>query len=348
VNTTIISRKSSAEEFVDEILPGDEEEPSSKRVKGMAPYVIERTFLPTQIQDRHFIYHTGLSFISSEKGNDTFDRLKNAHIQRFTAISDTGTQKSAWIFDHLFSEEESDDLRKFAEAKNYPVEVFANATSARNGEKPAQSLKFEDTYEVVTFANCAEIQTIQAIFASIGKKMQATVSLQPWKACEKRRERIVCAEAVVTNRVEEISKEASDLGWHADYNPAKGLFFGITMLGKPNHELYRTPFENGAKNCPWLISAILYIAAKNFKQDEWKMGTIFKSETSTPYRVSAKHARLILFEGDALHSMEKSEIPSGETTWRVSFVWKLIIRPNQPDHSSSLKSEFTKLIDTIK
>ncbi|HLB52864.1 MAG TPA: hypothetical protein VJK48_04075 [Chlamydiales bacterium] len=125
-----------------------------------------------------------------------------------------------------------------------------------------------------------------------------------------------------------MSEESSDHGKHRDCNPSSKISFGIPILYEEG-KTHGPQFSNGALGKPWLISLMLYVTAPNFKP-EYQMGTTFYDESNqAPVRVDSQHMRLVLFESDLLHSIEASKIPAGISTWRLSYVFKLIVNPRK-------------------
>ena len=78
------------------------------------------------------------------------------------------------------------------------------------------------------------------------------------------------------------------------------------------------------------------------------MGTIFcKKNGEIASKADCRHMRFVLFEGDILHSIEESKIPPEVSTWRVSYVFKLIINP-RAESKKSLRTVFYELLKSYK
>jgi hypothetical protein len=89
---------------------------------------------------------------------------------------------------------------------------------------------------------------------------------------------------------------------------------------------------------------MLYTTAENF-EESYGMGTTFyESDGSIQATLDCRHMRLVLFEGDILHSFSSSNIPVGIETSRVSWVYKLVLNPKSP--SQCVKQDFRELMHT--
>jgi hypothetical protein len=129
-------------------------------------------------------------------------------------------------------------------------------------------------------------------------------------------------------------------GKHRDYHPSEGVPFTIPCLYAPGDHPAR--FENGSTGKPFLLSLMLYVAEENFQPD-FGMGTVFYSEQGQLLmRAECRPMRLILFEGDIIHSIESSRLPAAIETWRISYVFKLIVNPKRAD--LSLKQQLREVL----
>ena len=64
------------------------------------------------------------------------------------------------------------------------------------------------------------------------------------------------------------------------------------------------------------------------------MGTVFYDKRGAPLlRTDCRNMRLIFFEGDIFHSIEESKIPDEVKTWRISYVFKLIVNPKEENQN---------------
>jgi hypothetical protein len=95
---------------------------------------------------------------------------------------------------------------------------------------------------------------------------------------------------------------------------------------------------------------MIYVTAENYDED-YKMGTRFwNQEGSQFWDVPCRHGRVVIFEGDIFHSMSASAITENISTWRVSYVYKLIFNPKKPNQSlkTHLFEFLSSFIDTLK
>ncbi len=90
---------------------------------------------------------------------------------------------------------------------------------------------------------------------------------------------------------------------------------------------------------------MLYVTAKTFFP-EYRLGTVFYDRNDNIVeRVECKNMRLVFFEGDIFHSIEESQIPPELKTWRISYVFKLIVNPKDPNRS--VKKIFFDLFSNV-
>lgn len=234
--------------------------------------------------------------------------------------------KELYIFDSFFSDAEIENIRLYSRSSSFSRMSYASHESREQGEEPARSMNNQEKW--LFFSNPPEIvKNLFAFFGFLGEKINADISLLPWDLADEN----ITSSAVATNRLESASKESMQLGKHQDYNTEK-LAFGIPILyekGEKKH--YPGSFVNGGENFPWLVSCMLYATEDTFVHDQYGLGTIFcdkNGEVATT--VSAVNGRFVLFEGDILHSIEESHIPKEISSWRVSYVFKLILNPKEP------------------
>jgi hypothetical protein len=62
-------------------------------------------------------------------------------------------------------------------------------------------------------------------------------------------------------------------------------------------------------------------------------------------RADCRNMRIIFFEGDIFHSMEESRIPDNVKTWRVSYVFKMVMNPREKDQN--IKKCFSEYISNL-
>lgn len=188
------------------------------------------------------------------------------------------------------------------------------------------------------------IKEIYKLLGILSHRMNADISTLPWDLCDQN----ICASAVATNKLQSASRESMEMGKHEDFNTEKGIPFGIPILYKKEKTFFPGSFVNGDPGNPWLISLMVYATEDNFLATEYGMGTIFcKKNGEIASKADCRHMRFVLFEGDILHSIEESKIPPEVSTWRVSYVFKLIINPRE-ESKKSLRTVFYELLKSYK
>lgn len=269
------------------------------------------------------------SFSSSEY------RLKNCSLMHKEIEG-----KDIYLYDNFFSDIEGEEMCKYSREASFSRSSYASNESQEKGEEPARSMNNKEKWEF--FAKPPQpIKEIYKFLETVGDKLNADISTLPWDLCDQK----ICASAVATNRLEKVSQESMDMGKHEDFNTQEGIPFGIPILYSKDNNHFSGSFKNGAIGNPWLISFMLYATENNFKSPEWGVGTIFcNNDGKTEVTADCKHMRFVIFEGDIVHSIEKSNIPPEFKTWRVSYVFKLMMNPKE--QGKSLKKEFNNLMKT--
>ena len=272
------------------------------------------------VNDYIFIFHS-----LKEEQEGIQRALKNASID---ASSISG--KHIVIIDNFFTSKEGNEMRRSTEFLDHSVPYPTNDISVSRGEDPPKSLTLNDRLGVfLTKPGC--IAKIYQLFAHLGDQMQAVVSSHRWHFGK--------SGNFTTNFLTRASEQTEKFGYDQDYEPETGSICSFPKVySKENHA--RT-YVNGSQGNPYLLSVILYMAAQNFNPD-WGMGTNFKESDGKIRAIRCQHMRLVLFEGDIEHGIQRSRIPEGLTTWRVSYVWKICFRPRTAD-APALNERFAKL-----
>ncbi|MDQ3239261.1 MAG: hypothetical protein M3P33_01940 [bacterium] len=247
-------------------------------------------------------------------------RLKDCSIQHNSI-----EEKDLYIFDQFFLESESANLRTYSKNATFSRSSYACQESREKGEEPARSMNNKEKWEF--FAKPPQpIKEVYKLLGMFANRINADISTLPWDLCDQS----ICASAVATNKLERASKESMEMGKHEDFNTEKGIPFGIPILYEKEKTFYPGNFINGAPGNPWLVSLMVYATEDNFLIPEYGLGTIFcKKDGEIAAKADCCHMRFVLFEGDILHSIEESKIPPEISTWRVSYVFKLIINPRE-------------------
>ena len=124
-------------------------------------------------------------------------------------------------------------------------------------------------------------------------------------------------------------------GVHKDYNPKEKLPFVIPNLYDSIFP-HIGNFENGQQGKPYMLSLLLYSTEDNFLPS-FRTGTVFlSSDKKTKKESDCLNGGIVLFEGDIDHSLAMSSIPAGIDTWRVSYVYKIILNPRKENSNIKL------------
>ncbi len=262
---------------------------------------------------------------------DTLSRLKNCTTQHASI-----DHKDLYLFDHFFQKEEGDELRHFFGNASFSRHSYGSPESIEKGEKPAGSMNNKERWDL--FSNPpSSINEIYKLFNCLADLLDAEITTLPWELVHKD----TGSPSVIANFHKEISHDSMELGKHQDCNPEEGVLFSIPILYSSNGEVHQKSFINGSKGKPWMVSLMLYVTSENFRP-EYHMGTVFYKDNGEPVvRANCTHTRLVLFAGDIFHTPEESKIPEGINTWRISYVFKLLMNPKREDQS--LKESFASL-----
>ncbi len=264
-------------------------------------------------------------------------RLKDCALQH---ISIEG--KDIYIFDNFFLEQEGADMRTYSKNATFSRSSYAHQESREKGEEPARSMNNKEKWEF--FSKPPQpIAEINKLLGMLAQRLNADISTLPWDICDQH----MAASAVATNRHERVSRMSVETGKHEDFNTEKGIPFAIPMLYAKEQTFYPGNFVNGAEGNPWLVSLMLYATEDNFLTHEYGIGTLFcKKDGDIVAKAACQHMRFVIFEGDILHTVEESHIPAEINTWRISYVYKLMLNPRQA--GQSLKKAFYELLKSYK
>ncbi|HEX2582629.1 MAG TPA: hypothetical protein VHL30_00745 [Chlamydiales bacterium] len=264
---------------------------------------------------------------------DSLSRIRNS-----TFIHHEIGEKELYLIDGFFTEEEAVAMREFSGKASFSREIFASSESQQRGQTPTCSMNSKEKWDF--FANPpAPVKEFYKLVALLSHILDVEITTFPWDLVQGK----LCSPAVNTNRIREHSKESVELDKHRDVDlEKKGIAFGIPILYGQEKAYFPNHFDNGAAGQPWLVTVMIYSTADNF-HPEYGMGTVFyneEGEIST--RAECLHMRMVLFEGDIIHSAEHSNLPAGVSTERVSYVFKLTMNPKREDQSA--KREFREIL----
>lgn len=248
--------------------------------------------------------------------------------------------KDLYVVDDFFSKHEAESIRSFSEKATFSIHSYGSEEAIAKGERPARSMNSKERWNF--FSSPPEgIQEFYKLLANMAYLMDAEITTLPWDLCAQGTN----TSSVVGNFLEQVSYQSMELGKHRDSYPKKGISFGIPILYEKEEKLfYDSTFINGEEGKPWVISAMIYVTEENFLS-HYQMGTVFYKDNEKECLFTECHnARVVFFEGDILHSIEESKIPSDLKTWRVSYVFKLVINPK--DKHLSMKQKFSEIFNT--
>lgn len=272
-----------------------------------------------------------------QTSHSTDSRLKGCSVQH---VSIDG--KDLYIFDDFFTASEGKELQDFSRSTSFSRQSYGSPEAIQKGQQPAYSMNGKERWQF--FSNPPKaIQELYKLFGQLGARLNADVTTLPWELVDQGAHG---SPSVIANKLERASSESMGAGKHQDYNPEKNTFFAIPVLYSNKGEVHPSSFVNGEAGRPWMVSVMVYATEEGFLQ-EYRMGTAFYQKNGElAERVDCRNMRLVFFEGDIFHSMEESKIPVDVKTWRVSYVFKLILNPVGKDQN--IKSAFFNLLSDQK
>ncbi|HSX03435.1 MAG TPA: hypothetical protein VLG76_01765 [Rhabdochlamydiaceae bacterium] len=249
--------------------------------------------------------------------------------------------KDLYILDGFFEKSEGEAMQAFSKKATFSRNSYGSPEAIERGEKPAGSMNGKERWQF--FSNPpSPILELYKLVGMIAHRINAEITTLPWELCDKKSHG---SPAIIANLLAEASNESMDLGKHQDCNPATGISFAIPVLYSADKATFDQKFINGDPGKPWIVSVMLYATDEAYLP-EYCMGTVFYRENGElSLSTNCSNMRLVIFEGDIFHSIEESKIPSGINTWRVSYIFKLIINPHQENQSA--KKMFCEWISNL-
>lgn len=240
--------------------------------------------------------------------------------------------KDVYFIDGFFSEEEAERGRDYFSRATFSKNSYGSPEAIEKGEEPARSMDSKERW--LFFSTPPQpVLILYQFFKMCAHCLHVQICTFPWELCDSN---AVGSSSVVVNFLEKMSQESMELGKHRDCDPSAAMHFGIPNLYEST--LHPPHFENGEEGKPWLISVMLYVTDETFLP-EHQLGTVFyNTQGECVLKSECRHMRLVVFEGDILHSIETSKIPESTKTWRVSCVFKLVLNPKKPNQS--IKKDF--------
>ncbi len=247
-------------------------------------------------------------------------RMQNSQVKHASVDN-----KDIFLIDHFFSADEGMDNCNYCRKTTFSRNSYGSAEAIMQGEKPAKSMDGKERWQFFSRPPKG-IHELYKLFSWLAFHLDADISTLPWELCDKSSH---ISSSVICNLLEKVTEESRELGKHQDCNPEKGIAFGIPVLYGEDQQFHSSKFVNGDPGKPWLITVMLYTTAENFTEDH-RMGTAFYSKNGQlVLRSKCLSMRLVFFESDIFHSIEESTIPKELQTWRVSYVFKLLVNPKK-------------------
>lgn len=267
----------------------------------------------------------------------TFEKIKKGSLLHTTIDG-----KDLYVIDNFFSIEEQKELNTFSSSATFSMNSYGSMEAIAQGEKPAFTMNTKERWQLFARPPKA-IESLFSFFSLIAHQLNADITTLPWELKDKNGQG---SPAVLANKIEKSSALSMDLGIHQDYDPEKKLSFSIPVLHGDKKGMHQSPFINGDTAKPWMLTVMIYDAADNFTSD-FGLGTVFYDRQKKEHKRLACHPmRIVLFEGSIYHSIEESKLNDEINTWRISYVFKIIINPRD-EHSSVKKSFFDYLDSTF-
>lgn len=277
---------------------------------------------------------TSLVIFHFEPGLDAENKKLEACTIRHASIEN----KDLYIFDHYFQKDACVETREYFENASYSRYSYSTGDSEKSGEQPGYSMNTKERWKLF-YNPPPSIRQLHELLSILSLRLNAEITTAPWELSHKPQ---AITPSVIVNFHTKVSYESMHLGRHRDCNPETGTFYGIPVLYKEKGTVHENCFVNGAPGKPWLVSVLLYATSKHF-HPEYRMGTVYyQSNGGEAFKTNCLDGRLVLFEGDIFHSVEKSDIPADLKPWRVSYVLKLIINPRE-EHQN-VKEAFSRLV----
>lgn len=249
--------------------------------------------------------------------------------------------KDVYIIDDFFTETEGEELRSYSKNATFSRNSYGSAEAIERGERPARSMNGKERWQFFSRPPQA-MQEFFKLLSTLAHRMHAEIATLPWELCDSTSNG---SPSVIGNRLEEASFESMELGTHQDCNPEKGIPFAVPVLYSTKEEFHPSSFINGETGRPWIVSAMIYSTDAEYSLN-MRMGTVFyKNSREIALRTDCRNTRLVLFEGDIFHAIEESQIPENLKTWRVSYVFKLVVNPKR--EGESMRSVLSRIIPRI-
>ena len=243
--------------------------------------------------------------------------------------------KDVYLLDGFFSDKEAEAMRRYANQASFSRYSYGSPEAIQEGEQPARAMDPKERW--LFFSQPPEpIRQLYVLLRSLAYTLGMEITTLPWDLCDGQG---TCSPTLLSNRVERVSSRSMYLGKHQDCRPEQGLPFAIPKLYASGED-HPAAFNNGIPGSPWMMTLMLYVTAENF-QPHYQMGSVFYDLAGNiAFRAACTHMRIVLFESDLWHAIEESQIPPEESTWRISYVFKLIFNPKRVDQDA--KAEFAQ------
>lgn len=251
--------------------------------------------------------------------------------------------KDVYLFDGFFSEQEAQSMRLYSSQASFSRYSYGSPEAIQEGELPARAMDPKERW--LFFSQPPEpVKQLYLLLRSWAQALDVEITMLPWELCDGRG---TSSPALLSNRVEKVSSRSMFLGKHQDCIPEQGLPFAIPILYAPPED-HPAAFVNGTPGRPWMMTLMLYVTADNFLPTYQTGSVFFNAAGEIALRAACTHMRLVLFESDLWHAIEESNIPPEESTWRISYVFKLIFNPKRPNQDAKAAfAHYTKEISKM-
>jgi len=294
--------------------------------------------------------------------------------------------KDLYVFDDFFLSNEGKEVRDFSRTAPFSRNSYGSPEAIEKGEKPARSMNGKERWQFFSRPPPAinELYKLLALFAHqlnvdvstlpwelcdqslngspsvianfLEEASHESMELGKHQDCNPEKGIAFGIPILYPNNLKnrnfnkagtpDVQQRSNvEAGHVRDTWPMEAAASCLSMYAQEKN-YFPSHFINGEEGKPWLVSMMLYATEENYLP-EYCMGTTFyKNDGKRVLQTNCLNMRLVLFEGDIFHTIEKSNIPSDIKTWRVSYVFKLIFNPRNKDQN--VKEDFAQKLFQMK
>ena len=259
----------------------------------------------------------------------------DSRLKKSSVIHKKLNNQHVYCIDGFFDLFEADVLAKFSAESIFSDLSYGTLEAAALGEKPSMTLNAQERWNFF-IQPPNPIKVIYSLFSHLARVLDIEISTMPWMLFNG----IAGSCAVIANKVLSVKQESTIKGKHKDVDPTKKLAFETPCLygDKP----FTGSQINGQTGYPYYLTVMVYSNASNFNEN-YEMGTSFFFQDGKMIQAICRNMRIVIFEGDIFHSIGASNFSEDIDTWRVSYVFKIILNPKSPTQNIvDLLMEFFK------